>query len=438
MKSSYKILKVLVLSLIVAGGGIFLAMPDAADARTNIPGTLTTGAPGESNCTRCHTGTANNAGSGELTISGLPASYTLGQAVTVSVKMKQANFVQYGFQVTALDDTGKQAGTFTVTDTARLATAVGTYNGNQRSYVTQKSAGAQPTTEGEAVWSFTWNAPATDIGKVTFYASGLAGNGSSSSGDNCYTTSVVVNAPPSIGPLSSVSAASFSGAALTAESIVAAFGNNLATATQGATTVPLPTTLAGTTVKVKDSLGTERAAPLFFVSGGQVNYLVPAGTAGGQATVTITSGDGAASAGNVQVDPVAPGFFSANANGQGIAAAVVLRVKADNSQNYEPIANYDNNQMKFVPAPIDLGPETDQLFLVLYGTGIRNRSALTAVTATIGGEVAEVLYAGVQPDFIGLDQVTLRIPRVLKTRGEVNIVVIVDGKTANTVTVDIY
>jgi len=52
--------------------------------------------------------------------------------------------------------------------------------------------------------------------------------------------------------------------------------------------------------------------------------------------------------------------------------------------------------------------------------------------------VAEVDYAGIRPEYVGLDQETLRIPRVLKSRGEVNIVVIVDGKTAYTVTVDIY
>jgi len=44
-----------------------------------------------------------------------------------------------------------------------------------------------------------------------------------------------------------------------------------------AATVPLPTTLAGTTVRVRDSAGVERLGPLFFVSAGQINYQLPPG-----------------------------------------------------------------------------------------------------------------------------------------------------------------
>ncbi|MGH9846919.1 MAG: hypothetical protein ACREEM_50115, partial [Blastocatellia bacterium] len=88
----------------------------------------------------------------------------------------------------------------------------------------------------------------------------------------------------------SVSAASYSGAALANESIVSAFGSGLATATMAAPTIPLPTTLGNTTVKVRDGAGTERLSPLFFVSPTQVNYQIPPGTAIGSATITITNG----------------------------------------------------------------------------------------------------------------------------------------------------
>ncbi|MBI1761245.1 MAG: hypothetical protein HYR56_07410, partial [Acidobacteria bacterium] len=66
--------------------------------------------------------------------------------------------------------------------------------------------------------------------------------------------------------VTTVSAASFIGQQLAPESIIAAFGANLATATQSATTATLPTVLAGASVRVKDSAGSERNAPLFFVS----------------------------------------------------------------------------------------------------------------------------------------------------------------------------
>lgn len=238
-----------------------------------------------------------------------------------------------------------------------------------------------------------------------------------------------------------VSAASFLGASLTSESIVAAFGTGLATGVEIANSLPLPTTLLGTTVKVRDSAGTERAAPLFFVAPTQINYLIPPNTATGAATVTVTSGDGIVSMGTVNIIAAAPGLFAANANGQGVAAANVLRLKADGSQSFEPVATFDSARNQFVSVPIDLGPElgnsSDQLFLILFGTGLRFRSTLSAVVCTIGGANAEVFYAGAQGVFVGLDQLNVRLPRSLKGRGEVDIVLLVDGKAANTVRVNI-
>ncbi|MGH9847262.1 MAG: IPT/TIG domain-containing protein, partial [Blastocatellia bacterium] len=237
--------------------------------------------------------------------------------------------------------------------------------------------------------------------------------------------------------VSSISAASFSGAELAADSIVAAFGSELATQTLAAPVLPLPTTLAGTTVRVRDSAGAELLTALFFVSPAQVNYLMPAGAAAGRATVTITNGNGKASLGAAQVAAVAPGLFAANANGQGVAAAVALRVRGDGTQSNEPVAQFDSASGRFVAVPIDLGPATDQVFVVLFGTGIRRLSSPSAATASIGGVNAEVLFAGAQGFFAGLDQVNARIPRSLIGRGEVEAVLMVDGKVANTVRISV-
>ena len=239
------------------------------------------------------------------------------------------------------------------------------------------------------------------------------------------------------GSVTNVSAASYSSATLASEAIVTAFGSNLAMATQTATTIPLPTSLAGTTVRVQVGAGMERLAPLFFVSPNQVNYQIPAGTAVDTATILITSGDGSAAIETKRIAAVAPGLFSANASGQGVAAAVALRVKSDGRQSYEPVAQYDTTQNKFVSVPIDLGPETDQVFLILFGTGIRGRSNLSAVTASIGGTGSEVLFAGPQIGFVGLDQVNLRLPRSLAGRGEIDVALAVDGTAANIVKVNI-
>jgi uncharacterized protein (TIGR03437 family) len=235
--------------------------------------------------------------------------------------------------------------------------------------------------------------------------------------------------------VTAVSAASFLGAELAPESIVAAFGSRLATEVKVANTIPLPTDLAGTKVTVKDSAGVERQSPLFFVAPNQINYLTPSGAASGAATITVTSGDGAVSTGKANIAMVAPALFTANSNGQGVAAAVALRVKPNGAQTFEPIAQFDPAQNRMVPIPIDLGPEGDQVFLILYGTGLRFRSNLSAVTASVGGVNSQVFYAGVAEGFVGLDQINLSLPRSLAGRGDVEIKLTADGKAANTVTV---
>jgi uncharacterized protein (TIGR03437 family) len=251
------------------------------------------------------------------------------------------------------------------------------------------------------------------------------------------TIQLAGNGGGTVRSLASVSAASFSGPTLASEAIVAAFGQNLATRLEVATTLPLPTSLAGTTVKVRDSAGVERNAPLFFVSPGQVNYLIPANTAVGSATITTTSGDGTVSTGAVNIAPFAPGLFTANANGQGVASAVALRVRTNGTQVFEAISRFDSGQNRFVPVPIDLGPEGEQVFLILFGTGIRFHGNLQSVSAKLDNLVSEVAFAGPQGGFEGLDQVNLRLSRTLIGRGEIDLILTVDVKTANTVRVHI-
>jgi uncharacterized protein (TIGR03437 family) len=238
-----------------------------------------------------------------------------------------------------------------------------------------------------------------------------------------------------VNQLTSVSGASYTGATLAQESIVGAFGTQLATTTQVAATVPLPTLLGGTSITVRDSVGAERPAPLFFVSPTQANYQLPPGTAQGTALILLRSGDNLLAAQTVQIVGVAPGLFTANADGQGVPAALIYRAKVDNTVTVEALARFDTAQNRFVALPIDFGPASDQLFLVLYGTGIRFRSALSAVSCTIGGPSASVEFADRIDGFIGLDQINVRLPRSLAGRGEVDVFLTVDGKTANTVRV---
>ncbi len=214
------------------------------------------------------------------------------------------------------------------------------------------------------------------------------------------------------------------------DSIVSAFGNGLATGTAGATTNPPLTTLAGATVTVTDSAGTSQPAELLYVSPVQINYIVPDGLATGPATVVFNSGSSTQNQ-KMQLGPVAPGMFTFNA--AGLAAGSVLRVSGDGTQTPETFYQLDGSGA-VVPVPINLGPDTDQVFLILYGTGFR--AAGTAnTTVTIGGQNAQVSFSGPQGAFAGLDQVNVLVPPSLAGSGSVSIVLAASGQTANTVNI---
>ena len=218
-----------------------------------------------------------------------------------------------------------------------------------------------------------------------------------------------------------VSAATFRAGALAPESIASAFGSNLATTAQSASSTALPTSLAGTQVTVRDSAGASRAATLYYVSAAQVNFVIPAGAAAGAATVTISSGDGTVSSAAITIAPVAPALFISN----GTVAAIAVLVKADGAQTSSVVTT----------APVDPGGPGDSLVLALYGTGIRGRGSLDRVTCTIGGSVAPVLYAGPQTQYPGLDQVNVLVPRNLGSQPAANVLLTVDSAAANPVRV---
>ena len=191
----------------------------------------------------------------------------------------------------------------------------------------------------------------------------------------------------------------------------------------------------GSTVSVRVN---NVVASILGVYPNQVNFVVPS-TAIGQAVVDIYASDGAFGSGVVDVATIAPGLFSAAGSGQGLASAVLLRVRGDGSLSYEPVATFNNALNQFVAVPINFGPPTDQLFLVLYGTGIKgtriSSAPPTGVTCTVGGLGSSVLYAHEAPGYIGLDQVNVALSRTLAGRGAVNVVITVDGELSNTVTV---
>ena len=149
--------------------------------------------------------------------------------------------------------------------------------------------------------------------------------------------------------------------------------------------------------------------------------------------MTIRTDSGETITGAIYLMDVAPGLFSANASGMGVAAAVVTTAGADGQQTTALTFEIQNGQI--VPKPIRLGD--GDVFLSLFGTGIRGAAA-GSVRAFVNGIEVAVLSAGDQGQFEGLDQINVGpLPAELAGAGEVEVRVEIDGKISNTVTVTI-
>jgi len=216
------------------------------------------------------------------------------------------------------------------------------------------------------------------------------------------------------------------------ESIVTAYGSNLSQGSVTATELPLPTSLGGTALTLIDSTGVSRIAPLFYVSPTQVNYEIPAGTTPGTASATITDGKGASQVGFLQVGAVSPGLFALNASG--LVAAWVLPVVSGVQESLQ-LVYQTAGANAVIPLPLNVSAADTQLYLEMYGTGIRNAKE---VTVAIGGLPVPVLFAGAAPGFAGEDQVNVGpLPAALAGKGNVPILLRADGLAANTVNVSI-
>jgi uncharacterized protein (TIGR03437 family) len=207
------------------------------------------------------------------------------------------------------------------------------------------------------------------------------------------------------------------------DSIVDAYGIGLATGTESASD-SLSTSLNGTTVTITDSSGVSTPASLFYVSSSLVDFAAPASLALGAATVTVKAGDGTVRTGSVVVANVEPAVFTLNA--AGLAAASILRI-TDSGQVYQNVYTVDAGN-NIVAAPIDVSK--DQVYLVLYATGIR-RAAQSQVTITVGGMNLPAQYAGPQGSYTGLDQVNVLLPPSLAGRGDVPLILSAAGTESN-------
>ncbi len=182
-----KIKLICVLCFLVFGVAVFFTdngLIPKAESYSKRPPPGMTGAPGEQNCSLCH----DETGPGTISIIA-PATYVPGQTYQIQVQhaTTDATRMRWGFEATALDGTNTMAGTFTDTTAFTQQDF-----GDLRFYIEHNTAGTFAGTPNGATWTFDWNAPATNVGPVTFYAAGnQANNNSNPSGDQTYLTTTV-------------------------------------------------------------------------------------------------------------------------------------------------------------------------------------------------------------------------------------------------------
>ncbi len=242
------------------------------------------------------------------------------------------------------------------------------------------------------------------------------------------------------GSIASVSAANYRRGVFARDSIVALFGNNLTTTTEVAAGLPLPTSLAGVRASFSPANSGGNSVPLFAATPGQVNFLIPSNAPNGWGFIDVTRSDGSRFRELIRIAPIAPGLFTANSDGTGVPAAVALRIEENGSQTYSSVARLEGT--RYVPAPIDLaaqppGTVWPKNFLLLYATGVRGHGDIRKVKATIGGVNVPVSAAAEVPGFVGLDQINVELLQILAGRGEVDVVLTVNGQVANTVRINI-
>jgi adhesin/invasin len=210
-----------------------------------------------------------------------------------------------------------------------------------------------------------------------------------------------------LGPVvqSLVSSATFQSGGMAAGSIATVFGLNLSTAAMTATTLPLPLTLAGASATIGGV-----AAPLYYVSPTQVNLEVPSGLPAGPTQLRFTA-RGATVSYPVLIVGSFPSIF--------LVGSYAAAIDSDGTIN--------GSGSGFGAA---IAGSYVSIYMTGGGTVNSDNTLQAAVQASIGGLPATVLYAGLNPYLIGVDQINLSVPSGLAS-GDYPVTIYFNGNKSN-------
>jgi uncharacterized protein (TIGR03437 family) len=172
--------------------------------------------------------------------------------------------------------------------------------------------------------------------------------------------------------------------------VLSVFGTNLAPSTQEASSVPLPLTLAGVSATI-DGV----AAPLYFVSSGQLNIQVPYETPAGTALLAVNN-NGQVTTWLFDVSFSYPGIF------------------VDGNGNTVPYASGKRGEVLtvFITGEGDVTPPLATGASPKPGTSATElpTPVLKPQTLTIGGVPAKIDFIGIPPYLAGVTQVNFTVP----------------------------
>ena len=314
--------------------------------------------------------------------------------------------------------------------------------------ITGANAGDVPSAtwyspNGAVYTSSSWN-PVASAGSWCFWLPmAIAGNPPASTpgswsvrvswnGSAVFTLSFTIAAPSaglSINPGGILNAASYAvGTSVAPGSIVAVYGSfplNSPSMTPGA---PWPTSLGGLSMQFAG--GTR--APLYYVSSGQANLLLPWELANqSQTSLTATMNGQSSAAQTLSLSTFSPGIFAMNGQGTGQGAIVdALSGRLLDSSNPATVGS------TYVSIYCTgLGPVTNQPASGAASPSGPLAATPTTPTVTIGGAKAQVLFSGLAPGWVGEYQVNAQVPSTSSTGSAVPVTISIGGVTSNTVTI---
>ena len=356
-------------------------------------------------------------------------TYTPGESVSIVVRISDSSAARIGFQLTARASDGcTNAGTIASDASSKRTEAAGLGDCASTPGTVQWVTHRRPVTGTSAEFTVSWTTPDASASPVKIAAAAVAANGNgSNSGDKVYSAVAEVSAV-TVEPQGDPMISSDQGVVLgdfysktergAPRALATVLGSEFVTRGSEAwhsfaATKDFPTTLAGTCVNVN---GVQ--APLKHVSNSRIDFQVPTTVAAGSATVKVLRDCGLAtevSSNEVsfEIASVQPAFLRSSDD-----PAAVSALHADGT----PVG--PKNMLPGIEASPAAPGETISMFGTGFGavspalnTGevAREDRSLgsTNFSVSIGDTtvpVADVLYIGAAPGFLGVSRLDVKIP----------------------------